>query len=143
MIEDIGDGLYAFYAHMQPGSLRVKVGDRVRRGQVLGLLGNSGNSSEPHLHFQICDANSELGSEGIPYAFRSFEVQGKGWGWKSSESHEAAVKHEMEIPTENEVVRFEKAGSRGPAADSCWVPRCRGRTRPEIETKRNPSFRSG
>ncbi|MGA7623600.1 MAG: M23 family metallopeptidase [Candidatus Acidiferrales bacterium] len=110
VIEDIGEGLYAFYAHLQPGSLRVKVGDRVRRGQVLGLLGNSGNSSEPHLHFQICDANSELGSEGIPYAFRSFEVQGKGWGWKSSESHEAAVQHEMEIPAENEVVRFEEGG---------------------------------
>jgi murein DD-endopeptidase len=111
VIEDVGGGLYAFYAHMQPGSLRVKVGDRVRRGQVLGLLGNSGNSSEPHLHFQICDANSELGSEGIPYAFRLFEVQGKGWGWKSSESREAAVRHEMEIPTENEVVRFEKGGN--------------------------------
>lgn len=110
VIEDIGGGLYAFYAHLQPGSLRVKVGDRIRRGQVLGLLGNSGNSSEPHLHFQICDANSELGSEGIPYAFRSFEVQGKGWGWKSSESHEAAVKHEMEIPAENAVVRFEEGG---------------------------------
>ena len=56
VIMEIGDGLYAFYAHLQPGSLRVKVGDKVRRGQVLGLLGNSGNSSEPHLHFHICNA---------------------------------------------------------------------------------------
>jgi murein DD-endopeptidase MepM/ murein hydrolase activator NlpD len=106
VIEDIGGGLYAFYAHMQPGSVRVRVGDKIKSGQVIGLLGNSGNSSEPHLHFQICDANSELGSEGIPYALRAFEVLGKGWGWKSSEAHEAAAKHEMEIPTENEVVRF-------------------------------------
>ena len=45
------DGIYAFYAHLQPGSLKVKVGDKVRRGQVLGLIGNSGNSTEPHLHF--------------------------------------------------------------------------------------------
>jgi murein DD-endopeptidase len=109
VIMEIGDGLYAFYAHMQPGSLRVKVGDKVRRGQVLGLLGNTGNSSEPHLHFQICDANSELGSEGLPYAFAAFEVLGKGETWKPGESH-AAVKHEMEIPTEDEVVQFDGDG---------------------------------
>ncbi|MGA9481122.1 MAG: M23 family metallopeptidase, partial [Candidatus Acidiferrales bacterium] len=109
VIMEIGDGLYAFYAHMQPGSVRVKVGDKVRRGQVLGLLGNTGNSSEPHLHFQICNANSELGSEGLPYAFASFEVLGKGETWKPGESH-AAVKHAMEIPTESEIVKFEDSG---------------------------------
>jgi murein DD-endopeptidase MepM/ murein hydrolase activator NlpD len=109
VIMEIGDGLYAFYAHMQPGSVRVKVGDKVRRGQVLGLLGNTGNSSEPHLHFQICDTNSELGSEGLPYAFASFEVLGKGDRWKPGESR-TAVKHEMEIPTEDEVVQFEDGG---------------------------------
>jgi murein DD-endopeptidase MepM/ murein hydrolase activator NlpD len=102
----IASGLYAFFAHMQPGSIRVKVGDNVHRGQIVGLLGNSGNSTEPHLHFQLCDANSPLGSEGLPYAFASFEVQGRGWGWKSSEAKGAAEKHEVEMPLENEVVRF-------------------------------------
>ena len=106
VITDLGNGLYAFYAHMQPGTLRVKVGDKVKAGQVLGLLGNTGNSSEPHLHFDICNASSMLACEGVPYAFASFEVVGKGEGWKSSDSHEAAVKHEMEIPTEDEVVQF-------------------------------------
>ncbi|MGA8145407.1 MAG: M23 family metallopeptidase [Candidatus Acidiferrales bacterium] len=106
VIMEIGDGLYAFYAHMQPGSVRVKVGDKVRRGQVLGLLGNSGNSSEPHLHFHICNTNSELGCEGLPYAFTSYELEGKGDGWKPSDSHGAPVRHEMEIPLEDEVVRF-------------------------------------
>jgi murein DD-endopeptidase len=106
VIVDIGGGLFAFYAHMQPGSVRVKVGDRIRRGDVLGLVGNSGNSSEPHLHFHLCDANSELACEGIPYAFASFEVQGSGWGWKSSEPHDAPVKRELEMPAENDVVRF-------------------------------------
>lgn len=110
VIMEIGDGLYAFYAHMQPGSVRVKVGDKVRRGQVLGLLGNTGNSSEPHLHFQICDANSELGSEGLPYAFASFEVLGKGDTWKPGASNAPAVKHEMEIPTEGEIVQFDGDG---------------------------------
>ncbi len=52
------------YAHLQPGSLRVKFGDKVKAGQVLGLVGNTGNSSEPHLHFQLMNANSPLGSEG-------------------------------------------------------------------------------
>jgi len=106
VIMEIGDGLFAFYAHMQPGSLRVKVGDKVTRGQVLGLLGNTGNSSEPHLHFQICSANSELGSEGLPYAFASFDVQGKGEEDKMSIFPGGPVKHQMEIPTEDEIVRF-------------------------------------
>src|ERR1700741_3057532 len=106
VITEIGNGLYAFYAHMQPGSVRVKVGDKVRRGQVLGLLGNSGNSTEPHLHFHICNANSELGCEGLPYAFAEYELEGKGESWKSSDSHGAPAKRKMEIPTEDEVIRF-------------------------------------
>jgi murein DD-endopeptidase len=106
VIVEIGRGEYALYAHMQPGSLRAQVGDKVREGQVLGLVGNSGNSSEPHLHFDICNANSALGCEGLPYAFASFEVEGHGWGWKSSDAHDAPVKHEMEIPLEGDVVKF-------------------------------------
>lgn len=78
LVIDIGNGHFAFYAHLKPGSLRVKVGDRVRRGQVVGLLGNSGNSTEPHLHFHISDGpatgTTTLGSEGIPYALPSFEL---------------------------------------------------------------------
>ncbi len=109
VIIDMGNGLYAFYAHMQPGSLRVKVGEKVKARQVLGLLGNTGNSSEPHLHFDICNASSMLACEGVPYAFASFEMEGKGEGWKPSDSHEAALKKEMEIPLEDEVVRFSPA----------------------------------
>jgi murein DD-endopeptidase MepM/ murein hydrolase activator NlpD len=90
---------------LQPGSLRVKVGDKVRRGQAVGLVGNSGNSTEPHLHFHVSDANSPLGSDGLPYLLPAFEVQGKGWGWKATEA-KAAEKRQMEIPLENDVVRF-------------------------------------
>lgn len=96
VIIDLGDGHYAFYAHLQPGSLRVKLGDHVHRGQVIGLVGNSGNSTEPHLHFHISNANSPLGSEGLPYAIDSFEVM----GGKDPE------KRANEIPLQNDRVRF-------------------------------------
>jgi murein DD-endopeptidase MepM/ murein hydrolase activator NlpD len=105
VILDLGNGRFAFYAHLQPGSLRVKNGDKVRRGQVVGLVGNSGNSTEPHLHFHISDANSPLGSEGLPYALSSFEVQGKGWGWKPTPSS-TIEKRQNEMPVELEVIRF-------------------------------------
>ena len=55
LIIDQGSNEYAVYAHLQPGSLRVHRGDKVSQGQVLGLCGNSGNSSEPHLHFHLQD----------------------------------------------------------------------------------------
>jgi hypothetical protein len=80
IVVDIGNQKFAFYAHVQPGSLRVKVGDRVKKGQVIALLGNSGNSTEPHLHFHVSDAlapgTTTLGSEGVPYAFPEFQLVG-------------------------------------------------------------------
>lgn len=72
VITEIGANRYAFYAHMLPDSLTVKVGDKVTRGQVLGKIGNSGNSYEPHLHFHIVDKPSFLGANGIPYGFTEF-----------------------------------------------------------------------
>src|SRR5262249_28491956 len=68
---DIGDGQYAYYFHMQPGSVRVKVGDRVRRGQVLGLIGCSGDARAPHLHFEITTSARPLVGEGVPYVIDS------------------------------------------------------------------------
>jgi Peptidase family M23 len=78
--QDLGGSRFALYGHMQPGSLRVKPGDQVVAGQVLGLVGNSGNSSEPHLHFHVTDAAggaSNLGAEGIPYVFSAFGLEGR------------------------------------------------------------------
>ena len=106
VILDIGGGNFAFYAHLQPGSLRVKLGDKVRRGQVLGLVGNSGNSTEPHLHFHIENGSSPLGAEGLAYSLASFEVVGHGWEWKPSDQKGPGEVHKNEIPTENEVVNF-------------------------------------
>jgi hypothetical protein len=58
VILKLSDGIYAGYAHLQPHSTRVKVGDHVKAGDILGLIGDSGNSTEPHLHFQLMDATA-------------------------------------------------------------------------------------
>ncbi|MCF7553536.1 M23 family metallopeptidase [Pseudonocardia sp. WMMC193] len=76
VVVDIGNGRFAFYAHMQPGTVRVKVGDRVKTGDVLGILGNSGNTDAPHLHFHIMDGPSPLQSNGLPFVFTSFTGTG-------------------------------------------------------------------
>ncbi len=76
VILDLGQGRFALYAHLQPGSLRVRVGQRVRRGEILGLLGNAGNSFLPHLHFHIVDRNLALGAEGLPYVIDGFDLLG-------------------------------------------------------------------
>jgi hypothetical protein len=73
---DLGDGRYAFYEHLRPGSVRVKPGDRVRRGQTIATLGFTGHTTGPHLHFHVADANSALGAEGLPFVFERFEVLG-------------------------------------------------------------------
>jgi hypothetical protein len=76
VVVDIGNGRYAFYAHLQPGSLKVEVGDRVKTGDVLGLLGNTGNTDAPHLHFHIMDGPSPLESNGLPFVLTRFTGTG-------------------------------------------------------------------
>lgn len=71
---DHGGGEYSIYAHLQPGSVGVKVGDQVRAGAVLGKLGSSGNSTEPHLHFQVCDRPDPLLCAGVPVAFDDLTI---------------------------------------------------------------------
>ena len=67
---------FAFYGHLETGSVRVVEGDRVRPGQVLGLLGNTGNTDAPHLHFQIMSGPSPLQSNGLPFVFDRFAGAG-------------------------------------------------------------------
>jgi murein DD-endopeptidase MepM/ murein hydrolase activator NlpD len=105
VIVDMGNGRYAFYAHLQPGSLRVKKGDRVRRGQVLGLVGNSGNSTEPHLHFHLSDSPSPLGSEGVPYVHEQFEVVGRCRSMMQCSTAPSETLR-RQIPTGKMVIRF-------------------------------------
>jgi murein DD-endopeptidase len=72
IIQELSEGHYAAYAHLRPGTIKVKVGDTVHAGDVLAHLGNTGNSSEPHLHFQVCDAPSFPASEGLPFAIDQY-----------------------------------------------------------------------
>jgi hypothetical protein len=76
VVERLGSGRFALYAHIQTGSVAVKVGDRVPLGQVLGHVGNTGNSTMPHLHFHVMDGPSPLISDGLPYVFDRFELDG-------------------------------------------------------------------
>jgi murein DD-endopeptidase MepM/ murein hydrolase activator NlpD len=72
---DHGKKEYSLYAHLQPGSVRAHVGDQVKAGDVIGKLGSSGNSTEPHLHFQICDEPNPLMCAGIPMNFSNVTIQ--------------------------------------------------------------------
>jgi Peptidase family M23 len=94
VMEDIGNGRYAFYAHLIPGSLTVKPGDRIKAGQVIGKLGNSGNSSEPHLHFHVCDAPTPLFCNGQPFEIDHFTR----WDYKMERKGDVPVKFEIGGP---------------------------------------------
>ena len=71
------DGYYSFYAHLLKDSMKVKEGDRVKAGDEIALLGNSGNSTGPHLHFHMTSGPGTLGADGIPYVFDKFTLVGK------------------------------------------------------------------
>jgi len=110
---DLGHGRFALYAHLQSGSLRVKLGDAVKAGQVLALLGNSGNSDAPHLHFHLVDAASPMGSEGIPYQLYTFTQLGVVADDPNPQDNgrvllpkteERPVVHEREFPVNNAAV---------------------------------------
>jgi murein DD-endopeptidase MepM/ murein hydrolase activator NlpD len=72
---DHGKGEYSLYAHLQPDSVRVRVGDQVKAGELVAKLGSSGNSTEPHLHFQLCDKPDPLMCAGIPVNFSNITIQ--------------------------------------------------------------------
>jgi Peptidase family M23 len=72
---DHGKNEYSLYAHLQPGSVAVRVGDQVKAGDVIGKLGSSGNSTEPHLHFHVCDKSDPLMCAGIPVNFSNITIQ--------------------------------------------------------------------
>lgn len=77
VIVDFGHGRYGLYAHIKPGTVKVRRGDRVKAGQVIGEVGSSGNSDAPHLHFHLTDRPSPLAADGLPYVHRRFALEGR------------------------------------------------------------------
>ena len=82
IIMKYADHVYAAFAHLQTGSVAVSVGQVVRKGDVLGKVGHSGNSTAPHLHFQLMDSSDLLSAKGIPCAFEQYDLYQNG-EWKS------------------------------------------------------------
>jgi hypothetical protein len=95
---DIGGGQFAYYFHLKPGSLRVKAGDRVRRGQVIAQVGASGDAREPHLHFEVTDSPKVMAGDGVPYLIDRYLLQGA--------SGSAPVLHTNELPLDFNIVTF-------------------------------------
>lgn len=122
IVLDLGDGKYAFYAHLKPGSVKVKAGDTVKRGQVMALVGNTGNTTAPHLHFHVMDGPSTLGSNGLPYVIDEFDLVERGASTEAFDRAEAEgiqlevvpVEnpgiHKNELPLDQSVVVFHQAG---------------------------------
>ncbi|MCX5208664.1 M23 family metallopeptidase [Kitasatospora sp. NBC_00240] len=73
---EVAPGRYLLYAHLEPGSLNVREGECVEPGQVLGLIGNSGNSTTPHLHFQVMTTAEFFPTDSPPFTFQRFRVVG-------------------------------------------------------------------
>jgi hypothetical protein len=105
VILKIGEGQYVLFAHLKTGSVRVHTGDRIKRGDVIGQVGNSGNSSGSHLHLHVMDRNSPLASEGIPFVFDHFQFLEWGKDFDANKIH-PDVPHRNEIPVDDMVTRF-------------------------------------
>lgn len=109
VVIDIGNNRFAFYEHLQPG-LDVRIGQRIRKGDVIGKLGLTGQGSEPHLHFHIADWIAPLNAEGVPFVFDELDIVGSydsissavgGHPWKP-----AAATLKATMPAPNSVVQF-------------------------------------
>jgi hypothetical protein len=94
---DLGDGQYAYYFHLQPKSLRVKVGDHVRRGQLIAQVGCSGDAREPHLHFEVTTSAKLIAGEGLPYVITHYRVKTADGQWQT---------HMRELPLSNALIDF-------------------------------------
>ncbi|MDP1551678.1 MAG: M23 family metallopeptidase [Methanobacteriaceae archaeon] len=91
-----GDKACAFLGHLQKGSIKVKKGDQIKTGDLIGNIGHSGNSTAPHLHFQLMDGPDPIIAKGLPCCFREYELYDNGH-W---------IKVENGIPKNKDRVRF-------------------------------------
>ena len=101
---DLDGGQFAYYMHLQAGSLRAKPGDRVRRGQVLALIGASGDAREPHLHFEVTTSPKLLAGEGVPYLIDNYSCISATGGPMAPRTHE--------LPLNKNIVVFRQSSGK-------------------------------
>lgn len=109
----IADSQYVFYEHLKPGSLKVKPGDNVKKGQVIASIGFTGQTTGPHLHLHIANGNSPLGAEGIPFEFEHYNFLGRyidfnnfgkaPWAHVGVQAPKSVMKQH---PSPNSVIKF-------------------------------------
>lgn len=92
------DGVYAALCHLQNGSIQVSVGQNVKKGELIGRVGHSGNSYAPHLHFQLMDSEDIKTANGLPCAFEQYEIYQEN-EWKTILNG---------IPTDKDKIRFQE-----------------------------------
>lgn len=114
VVLDIGGGRYAFYEHLLPG-VPVELGNRVKRGQVIGRVGITGQGSEPHLHFHVADTRSPLGGDGKAWLMDNVDIVGgyssiadavSGKEWTKLDPRAGKGAGRGQYPAPNQVVRF-------------------------------------
>jgi hypothetical protein len=96
ILELEGRGGYVVLAHLRAGSIRVRTGEAVAAGRELAACGNSGNSTQPHVHIQVMDSADPFTARGLPMSFRKYQV------WRRPGGPPVVV--EQGIPNESEVV---------------------------------------
>ena len=109
----IGNNQFAFYEHLKPQSIKVKIGQKIKKGEVIASLGFTGQTTGPHLHFHVAADDSPLGAEGIPFVFETFEVVGSyndlgNFGkslWTPLNDSKQLI-HNKERPSPNSVINF-------------------------------------
>ena len=101
VILDLGGGRFALYAHLIRDSILVEEGQQVTKGEVLGLVGNSGNTLAPHLHFHVMDGPSSLGSNGLPYMHDNYVLLERGASTEAFDEAEGTGIPLETIPVDN------------------------------------------
>lgn len=103
----LADDVYAFYAHLRPGTMRVRVGDHVRPGQELARTGNSGNTSEAHLHFHVMASPFPLDADNLPFVIDQFGYEGQ---FAADGVTGRAGERRGQLPLVNSVIGFPDRG---------------------------------
>jgi len=96
IIMECKNNVYAFFAHLKKDSIKVSIGDDIKKGEILGQVGHAGNSTAPHLHFHLMDSRNLLEAKGIPCVFEKYEVY-DGNSWKYIYNG---------VPTDKDRIRF-------------------------------------